>query len=312
MSITLNWSNRGQAVTSVKIYRNLHRGETPTLLTTLNTPDETYTDTTAEMNKLYFYRVALVIGTEEVPGTVVPMMSVNDTGPGPKALVAGTMEYGYFGTLTPDEFLTTADVQRVGGPSGFTSYSSGTIALWRKFANMGKIIYIPNAPVWQITTANTGINALQFLYSSGYLYGGGGTDRAPGLTGSYAQNRKATLGAYEFYVRAPNAEYDRDPTTQYTTGASLNTYGGEVSMVASANNYGPIQSYISAGAGWPRIAPPTTLTAVGHSYVLTSTMANNLQATFFANQQQSVGTSVAGTSANTTFAFLTILELILG
>lgn len=310
MSITLNWSNRGQAVTSVKIYRNLHRGETPTLLTTLNTPDETYTDTAAEMNKLYFYKVVLVIGDEEVPGSVIPMMSVNDTGPGPKTLVSGTMEYGYFGSMTADEFLTTADISRIGAPSSYTAFQNGTITVWRKFANMGKIIYIPNTPVWQTSSSVNSLVATASLYTSGYLYGGGGTGRSPALTGSVAQNKKAMFGAYEFYVRAPNGEYDRDPTTQYVTGAPFNTYGSEVSMVVSANNYGPSPSYISNGMGWPRIAPPASAANIGHNYILTSLMATGSSGSYFANHATSVNTSSSGSTYP--FGFLTVLELILG
>lgn len=310
MSITLNWSNRGQAVTSIKIYRNLHRADTPTLLTTLDTPDEVYIDATAEMNTLYFYRVALVIGDEEVPGSVIPMMSVNDTGPGPKTLVSGTMEYGYFGSMPANEFLTTADISRVGAPNSYTAFQSGTITTWRKFANMGKIIYIPNTPVWQTSSSVSSLVATQSLYASGYLYGGGGTGRSPALTGSFAQNKKAMFGAYEFYVRAPKGEYDRDPTTQYVTSMSFNIYGSEVSMVVSANNYGPIPSYISNGTGWPRIAPPASAVNIAHNYILTSLMTTGLSGSYFANHATSVATSSSGSTYS--FGFLTVLELILG
>lgn len=310
MSITLNWSNRGQAVTSIKIYRNLHRADVPTLLTTLDTPDEVYIDATAEMNKLYFYKVALVIGDEEVPGSVIAMMSVNDTGPGPKTLVSGTMEYGYFGSMTADEFLTTNDISRVGAPNSYTSFQNGTITTWRKFANMGKIIYIPNTPVWQTSSSVTSLVATQALYASGYLYGGGGSGRSPALTGSVAQNKKATFGAYEFYVRAPNGEYDRDPTTQYVSGSAFNTYGSEVSMVVSANNYGPIPSFISNGNGWPRIAPPASAANVGHNYILTSLMGTISLGSYFVNHGTGVATSSSGSTYS--FGFLTVLELILG
>lgn len=312
MSITLNWSNRGQSVTAIKVYRNLHRVETPTLLTTLDTPVETYTDETAELNKLYFYRVALVIGDEEVPGAITPMMSVTDTGPGPKTLAAGTMEYGYFGTLTVDEFITTDDLIAVGTPTGFIRYSSGTVSYWRKFANMGKIIYIPNTVVWSTGSAIQLIPSLQYLYNGGWLYGGGGTARASVLTGSIPQNKKVTKDAYEFWIRAPTSDYDRDPTV-YTTylGTPLSQYGSELSMIISANNYGPSITSISAGSAFPRIAPPAATANIGFSCVLTSTLWNQSTACYF-SAQSTTSTPTAGTFSNYTVGFMPILELILG
>lgn len=311
MSITLNWSNRAQSVTAIKIYRNLHRTETPTLLTTLDTPVETYVDDTAELNKLYFYRVALVIGGEEVPGTIVPMMSVTDTGPGPKTLVSGTMEYGYFGTLTADEFITTDALIGVGTPSGFGRFTNGTVAYWRKFANMGKIIYIPNTVVWSNGSSTQLIQSLQWLYSGGWLYGGGGTAKAPVLTGSVPQNKKINKDAYEFWIRLPKSDYDRDPTTTVYSPSGLDQYGSELSMIISANNYGPNITNISVGNAFPRIAPPAVTTNVGFNYTLTSTLWNTSTACYFATQTSNL-TPTAGTSGTFVAGFMPILELILG
>lgn len=220
MAITLNWVNKNTGTTNIKIYR----GSSPsnlTLLITLPSSATTHTDSTAANNTLYYYRVNVVINAlDEIPGGVIPYCKINDTGPGPKTLMTGDMEWGYFGSLTPAEFVTDADLKAA---VAVGTANSTALTAWHKFACQGKIIFVPNVYTRYFSSL-TPLAALNTLYASGLLYGTGDNGKPhANLTGASTkvlQNKKINAGAYEFYLRAPkgNASTPTDVNAVYANG----------------------------------------------------------------------------------------------
>lgn len=86
-------------------------------------------------------------------------------GPGPKSLVAGDKNFGYFGPVTTDELFTSSDIISQIPELGDLTYTVwGADLNWHKFAINGKISYISLAPINTSITWNA-------LYGLGLVYG---------------------------------------------------------------------------------------------------------------------------------------------
>lgn len=86
-------------------------------------------------------------------------------GPGPKSLVAGDKNFGYFGPVTGDELFTSSGIISQIPELGNLSYTVwGADLNWHKFAINGKISYISLAPINTSITWNA-------LYGLGLVYG---------------------------------------------------------------------------------------------------------------------------------------------
>lgn len=239
MAITLNWVNKNPNTTNIKIYRGTTQSNL-TPLTTLSSSATTYTDNTAVNNVLYYYQINVVVNAlDEIPGSVLPMARYLDTGPGPKELVRGNWEWGFFGTLTTSEFLSNTDLTTV------MTFGSAYNALsgWYKLACQGKVIYVPNS-VPRYFNGGTPLADLNAIYAAGALYGTGDNGKPyAGLTGAIAtpvpQNKKLVYGSYEFYFRLPKgaATLGTDQAIPYSTGGTPVYEVGfsEASMIASLN-----------------------------------------------------------------------------
>lgn len=310
MAITLNWSNRGQQVNSVKIYRNTQRKDAPMLLAILDTPAETYVDETTATNTLYFYRVNLVIGEEEIPGAIIPMLEAVNTGPGPETLAVGTWEWGYFGTLNASEFFTASNLTSTITITYFSAWTGGTLSIWRKYAVSGKVIYVPDAPVWIGSNTQT-LYQLNAIYAAGMLYGHGKTDKIAQITASPTlQNKTISKDGYEFLIRAPKANYDTDPTTTYYTSSSIQTDRSEVCMILGANRRIVSAAQITAGVGFPSVTIPTTANA-SYNYCLVQNMYNTQYALTFKSTSTSVSLDTQLLTGNTSLGFFPVLELVM-
>lgn len=310
MSITLNWKNRGQAVTAVKIYRGTSRIVPFTLLTTLGVV-ETYTDDTVEINKLYYYQIALVINGEEIPGAILPLATLVDTGPGPTTLQNGTMEFGYFGKLTTAEFFTTAGLNTaISGIPGFTTLGT-LITYWRKLAHFGKILYVPDVPSHVVGSSMAPLAALNTLYGAGLLYGHGKTDKHSLITGTAVmQNKRVTKDQYEFIFRLPKAGLYSDPTTSYFVNvSSLESLGSELYLISSNTPNGSINGpLISTANAFPRIGTPETI-ALTIYFLTQNFVGTNSVATSYL-PSVSVSNMTAGVASASIYV-LPVLELVL-
>lgn len=106
-------------------------------------------------------------------------------GPGPKILLAGDKQAGYFGTLTQAEFFTASEVY---SKAGFTTGAGrqDSSILWCKFYYRGEIVYIPTRPV---TSDSTQVS-WQDIYKLGLVYGGPGPGTYPDSSGPVDQDKR--------------------------------------------------------------------------------------------------------------------------
>lgn len=314
MSIILNWSARGQTADNIKVYRSTTRATAGTsLLATLPGDAVTYEDTTAVANKLYYYQVNIVIGAEEVPGMIIPNMICPDTGPGPKTLVKGTMEWGYFGKLTAAEFLSSSQLRVMyGGMSNWGTASLNDISYWRKYACNGTIIYIPDSCLYLSASAQL-LGPLNALYSAGILYGNNSAQKVSYITsGARVQNAKVVKDQYEFMIRAPKASGTSDASAGYSTVTSGTLDWGlsETWLITMCNaaRYANA-TFIGNGTSFPAVSP---VEATLPTYdILTQQMASATQVYITPMATNGFPTAAAVTT-NRIWGYLPILELILG
>lgn len=308
MAITLNWSSRGQTVSAVKIYRSTGRFDNMSLIANIDGATTTYQDISAVANKLYYYKVALVIDGEEVPGSLQPMVSWSTLGPGPQTLISGTVEWGYFGKLTVAEFFSTNTLSALlTTPSNWSVNAANPITVWRKYAYFGKILYIPDMQLY--STSSTTSAAINTLYGAGMFYGNDSDAKlAPITQAATLQNKRVAKDAYEFKVRAPTANTYADPTTTYSAAdsAKFDTNTSELMLMASITNYASPPA-ITAMTIFPRVtsieAPPANVTNV-----ITQHFSNASQLRVGYNYTTSQ-TTINITTGNS-IAFIPILELV--
>jgi len=221
MSVTLNWGAANAALAdSIKVYRAttpLDVNNLPAALATLAGSATSYADTTAVRNTVYYYAVGHVRAGNELLSPVLLMGHYPDTGPGPQTLLRGDWNLGYFGTCTPVQMFTPSTLNaQVPIPGTLTT--DVTITAWHKFIRKGKVLFIPN---YYFTTT---VQPYQ-LYNAGLLMGTNDNGTFPftlnsgamnGYTAPANQYKLATVGAYQFIVRAIRAS-DK-PLTSYITG----------------------------------------------------------------------------------------------
>lgn len=314
MSIILNWSARGQTADNIKVYRSTTRADVgSSLLTTLPGDAVTYEDATAVANKLYYYQVNIVIGAEEVPGMIIPNMICPDTGPGPKTLVKGTMEWGYFGKLTAAEFLSSSQLRAsYGSMSNWGTAGLNDISYWRKYACNGTIIYIPDSCLYLSASIQLS-GALNALYSAGILYGNNNAQKVAFITsGARTQNAKVVKDQYEFMIRAPKASGTGDASAGYSAvNAGTLEWGLSETWLITMCNAGRYANatYISNSLSFPVVSPvETTLPAYD---ILTQHMSSSTLV-YIAPMASSGFPSAAAVTTNRIWGYLPILELILG
>lgn len=314
MSITLNWSARGQTADNIKIYRGTVRDAAGlTLLGTLPGDATEFIDNTAADNKLYYYRVNIVIGAEEVPGMIIPNMNCPDTGPGPKTLVKGTMEWGYFGKLTQAEFFTSQQLRTTfPGMANWGTTNLNDISFWRKYACNGTIIYIPDSCLY-LSASVALLAPLNALYTAGLYYGNNKNQKVIYISAAATmQNAKTVKDQYEFMVRAPKALANTDGSTGIfnVTSGIFDTGAAEIYMVAMSNSNRYVNAgYIGAGVGFPVVSPIET--AMPPYTVITQHFSNTTTVvTIPLSGNGMASTSLASTAQ--IWGYLPILELILG
>ncbi|QXO10090.1 hypothetical protein pEaSNUABM37_00129 [Erwinia phage pEa_SNUABM_37] len=155
MGVKLSWTNRGTVpLDSIKIYRSATKTGTLELVGTTAGNALTYEDNTPTVtNVVYWYSIASVKDGAETLSKRTPIGYFPDTGPGPKNIIIGDWEYGYFGEVTTDmALLPTFD--EVASTGGFTRVAADTPTKYRKWVVNGKIIFIPNAVIGTYSVVN--------------------------------------------------------------------------------------------------------------------------------------------------------------
>jgi hypothetical protein len=150
---------------------------------------------------------------------------INNSGPGPKALIGGDETLGYFGEVTDTQLFGISQVAGAAGlyqgddNSGLTQGANH----WLKFIWNGKIIYIAKRPF------RTNISWAD-LYAAGLVYGTRDNGKYPLATPKHQFIQMPKYEGEKLWVLKPRLVkgYDVDPVTN---SGSTNIHAGEWSQL---------------------------------------------------------------------------------
>jgi len=199
MSIVLSWANfHGIVPDQIQILRSNSRTGTFVLIDTIAGDQLTYTDTTTDINTLYFYRIDTVVGTDTGQSQIIPFADFPNTGPGPTTINKGDWEFGYFGSISASLFFNQDEIATA---SGITKQNQATLQYYHKWIVGGRIIFISGTMFVRNVRTYDGMGKM-FVYPPG-------RDRITyGLF--------MTKDSNSYLVRAPYA------TTKFTTEQNPN------------------------------------------------------------------------------------------
>lgn len=222
MALLLKWKKRTSTNVITEIYRSnspIDKAALPPVLATLSNQETQYLDTTANYGQTYYYMWVtynMQMGSPAYsPST--PITVAQRRGVGPNTLLTGNADCGYYGDVTQSDLLTAAGIQAAINP-GAAALSTPTATFnWRKMAYKGKILYVPNRPVFNDSWLNA--------YKAGIVYGNFDTSKLPFQPswGSIPQNRRVTIAGDEYVIRLMKG-YSDDPTI--TPPANTNSITG--------------------------------------------------------------------------------------
>lgn len=219
MGIKLNWDDQSdQALDAIEVYRSLtpiDENSPGTPIATLAGTARSYDDINVLNGNVYYYRVAVVKGSNRSFGAQQTQGYFANLGPGPQKILRGDWVRGYFGEIANADWVTPSDVvdkikAQLRSLAGLSFTTSSTA--WYKFIYKGKILFFP---VNNLITSNN----WQSAYNAGFIYGVDGFGETPsGAAGSVNQKVVIEVGGYQFLVRA--VKLSDKPTTQYLTAAA--------------------------------------------------------------------------------------------
>jgi len=149
---------------------------------------------------------------------------IGNSGPGPKTLVAGDANMGWFGEVTDTQLFGISQVTAAGSMyqgDDNTALTPGSMH-WLKFIWNGKIIYIAKRPFRQnVSWAD--------LYAAGLVYGTRDTGKYPLATPKHQFIQMPKYEGEKLWVLKPRlvTGYSADPVAP----ANVGTYGGEWSQL---------------------------------------------------------------------------------
>lgn len=210
MDIKLKWINRNAIPVTIKIYRNetqVPNNQLANPIATLAGTATEYTDTTAVRHKTYYYVIETTDGN--VTSYSLPKKVVADfnNGPGPRDLIWGDSNLGYFGTVESIDFLTPAEICSALIPSLLSALGSNPVPQWHKWIRRGKVCFVPAQPVANAATITN-------LYAAGLVHGM--DNNGPWQPSATLVNQLRTIqkGYDKFIVRLPTGADDRTDTTR--------------------------------------------------------------------------------------------------
>lgn len=197
MPITLNFAQRKpQALDNIEIYRKTPGNATIDVnapgapLATLPGDATSYEDNAVENNTTYRYWIAAVKDGERVFNTPTAQGFFLDTGPGPQKLLYGDWHAGYFGTVTPAELFTNAELNSL-----VVNIFSYAVSAWHKFIYKNRILFMSDNAIINSTP--------QQIYNQGMMYGQDGNGCVPSWATARNQRRTVEKNGYEYVVRLP-------------------------------------------------------------------------------------------------------------
>lgn len=193
MALKLKWKNPNKGTTTIDIYR----GTTPnvdltTPLVTLSNGELEYIDTTALFDQTYYYVWAVNTANDRVVSRPQKIEVTDRRGPGSNVLLQGNEDYGFYGTVTSADFVSSAPI--VAAAKTQTGLPTGVLyPLWYKFTRKGKILFVPN-----VTFGKFNWNT---LYNAGLIFGT--NDTGPKDAGTVNQLVTVDVNGDLFLVRCP-------------------------------------------------------------------------------------------------------------
>lgn len=220
-----------------------------------------------------------------------PKIQYPNSGPGPKTLLFGDEQLGYFGELTSDTFLTVHELQRQ------LSFYDGIIVdakvSWVKVFSEGRVLYIPKR------TLATSVS-WDALYNAGLVYGEDGVGLYPTATPTN-QIRIAIVDKRQFKVRLlKNSLIDPNPVLTWT---DPNTQLAEWPKLSAA-----LITSVPAAAGMPswNIYPNSSELFAAGTHVHTQSSATTTAQRIMIN----AGVTSAARNGSTSRPWFPALELV--
>lgn len=211
MFVRLKWVNRNQIPVTTKIYRNetiVPNDQLANPLATLDGAVVTWQDNTVVRRKTYYYVFETInAGGQKVYSNPLKVYVEYNNGPGPRDLIWGDTQFGYFGTITATEFFTPGDIAALFPAINYNAPSNLT-PLWNKWIRRGKICYTPQSSINLLVT-------YWQLYQNGVHFGtdDNGPWQPTGSTGLVNQKKVIEKGFDKFILRLPTATDDRNNPT---------------------------------------------------------------------------------------------------
>jgi len=211
MFVRLKWVNRNQIPVTTKIYRNetiVPNDQLANPVATLDGAVVTWQDNTVVRRKTYYYVFETVnAGGQKVYSNPLKVYVEYNNGPGPRDLIWGDTQFGYYGTVASGDFFTPGDIASA-VPAITYNPPANLTPLWNKWIRRGKICYTP------VSAVNTLVPYWQ-LYQNGVHFGtdDNGPWQPTGSTGLVNQKKVIEKGFDKFIVRLPTATDDRNNPT---------------------------------------------------------------------------------------------------
>jgi len=161
MSIVYDWLNPNKdAITKIEIYRAAKRGGDKTLLATLPPTALAYEDTTAQINRVYYYSSLVYQDDLKTWSIEQPLASFESTGLGSDKLLRGNWEFGYFGSVDKTLMPTFTEVAAAAGITT-DSAAISTLKVFHKWIVGGRILFIPDCAMMSVNTTASGYTLMQ-------------------------------------------------------------------------------------------------------------------------------------------------------
>jgi hypothetical protein len=216
MEIKISFINPNINAEGIRVYRDtkpMDPAALPAPIATIAGNVNSYSDTTVVKDASYFYIFEVFSGTEKVRSGNISATATFYSGPGNQTLLAGDLNMGYYGLISPNDFV---DWNAINDFAGLTVGTRSTTELqnWFKFAYKGKILFVPRQPI-----AGAGGLNWSVLYTAGLVYGVDGIGpREFNTQTAVNQLRTIAIGGSLFKIRLMRAlPLNADFTKSYTT-----------------------------------------------------------------------------------------------
>jgi hypothetical protein len=291
MKNTLNWVNRNTDEDGTNIYRSnapITTVEGMTPVAVLPKGANSWEDTDVAQGQYYHYRLEVFKGEQKFLGINTPVLTQVSTGPGPQAILRGDWERGFFGEVTPAEFVDHSEIVLLCGLSSVGANISGSIP-WIKCARKGKVLMYPKLPIRSTIS-------WQQLYDKGLVFGRDNN----GPVGSVNQNTIIEVKGFRYRVRLMKALADGVDQAASVSGTDTEWHDIVLSLLATVpaeQTWGNLANYTEAQLG------------INSSIRWMQELNVAGTATFYRNASLAVATAGV-TSAGAGYVWQPVLELV--